>query len=248
MIKISRLLLYVLLVINLACGQAEKTEKVQKTAEKESDNKPNVVMILVDDLKPNLGVYGDEIAISPNIDKLANMGVRFDMAYANQAVCASSRYNLMLSSRSTSTGLYTFGKEFRDVYPDAITLPQHFQKAGYHTESMGKVFHIGHGNTNDEASWSVPHHEDKVIEYLVPESNNRELTREEALFNNSRKYFKDLPPIRELPRGAAWESPDVLDDAYADGRIATHAIDRLRKFNKKPDKINSFLQKCFIII
>ncbi len=231
MIRISRLLLSVFLMINLACGQAEKTEiKV----ENKSNRKPNIVMILVDDLKPNLGVYGDKTAISPNIDKLANMGVRFDMAYANQAVCASSRYNLMLSSRSTSTGLYSFGKEFRDVYPDAVTLPQHFQKAGYHTESMGKVFHIGHGNTNDEASWSVPHREDKVIEYLVPESNNRELTREEALFNNSRMYFPDLPKIKDLPRGAAWESPDVLDDAYADGRTATHAIDRLRKLNKKP--------------
>ena len=49
---------------------------------------------------------------------------------------------------------------------------------------MGKVFHIGHGNTNDDASWSVPHHADKVIEYVLPESNNRELTREEGLFTN----------------------------------------------------------------
>ena len=136
--------------------------------------KPNVLLILVDDLKPNLGVYGDATAKSPNIDKLANMGMRFDMAYCNQAVCVSSRYNLMLSSRSTSTGLYSFGKEFRDVYPNAVTLPQYFKNAGYHVESMGKVYHNGHGNTNDEASWSVPHHKDKVIEYILPESTNRQ--------------------------------------------------------------------------
>lgn len=190
--------------------------------------KPNVLLILVDDLKPNLGVYGDPVAVSPNIDELAGMGTRFERAYCNQAVCASSRYNLLLGARSTSTGLYNFGKEFRDIYPDAVTLPQHFINHGYHAESMGKVFHIGHGNTNDEASWSIPHHKEKVIEYLLPESTDRQLTREEAFFENTRMYLKDTPGNRELPRGAAWEMPDVLDEAYADGRVARHAVDRLR--------------------
>lgn len=197
--------------------------------------KQNVLLILVDDLKPALGSYGDPIAISPNIDRLADMGMRFDNAYCNQAVCMASRYNLLLGSRSTSTGFYNFGTQFREIYPDAVTLPQHFMNNGYHAESMGKVFHIGHGNDNDEASWSIPHHKDKVIEYLLPESTNGELTREEAFFTNARKYIKDLPPNKQLPRGAAWEYPDVLDEAYADGRIATHAIDRLRKLSTNPD-------------
>lgn len=198
--------------------------------------KPNVLLILVDDLKPTLGVYGDSVAISPNIDRLAREGMRFDRAYSNQAVCAPSRYNLMLGSRSTSTGLYNFGKEFRDIIPNAVTMPQYFMKAGYHTESMGKVFHFGHGNTGDEASWSIPHFKEKVIEYIVPESTNRQLTKEEALFENTRMYLGDTPPINELPRGAAWESPDVLDDAYADSRVANHAIDRLRELSNNRDQ------------
>ena len=194
-------------------------------------DKANVLLLLVDDLKPTLGCYGDEVAVSPNIDRLAEMGTRFEMAYCNQAVCMASRYNLMLGSRSSSTGFYSFGTQFREVYPDAVTLPQHFRNSGYVAHSMGKVFHIGHGNTNDDASWSVPHLKDKVIEYLVPESNHRQLTREEALFTN--EFSK---PIRSLPRGAAWESPDVLDEAYADGRIATHAVDRLRELSANPDQ------------
>lgn len=194
-------------------------------------DKPNVLLLLVDDLKPTLGCYGDEVAVSPNIDRLAEMGTRFELAYCNQAVCMASRYNLLLGSRSTSTGFYSFGTEFREVYPDAVTLPQHFRNNGYVAHSMGKVFHIGHGNTNDDASWSVPHLKDKVIEYLVPESNHRQLTREEALFTN--EFSR---PIRSLPRGAAWESPDVLDEAYADGRIATHAVDRLRELAADPDQ------------
>lgn len=194
--------------------------------------KPNVVLILVDDLKPALGTYGDTVAVSPNIDRLADRGTRFDLAYCNQAVCLPSRYNLLLGSRSTSTGFYNFGTQFREVYPDAVTMPQHFMQAGYHTESMGKVFHIGHGNDNDEASWSIPHHKDKVIEYLDPNSTNRQLTREEAFFTNARQHLPNLPPNKQLPRGAAWENLDVLDDAYADGRTATHAIDRLRHLSQ----------------
>lgn len=198
------------------------------------ESKKNILLILVDDLKPTLGVYGDETAITPNMDKLSDMGMRFDNAYCNQAVCVSSRYNLLLGSRSTSTGLFDFGNEFREAYPNAVTLPQYFKNVGYHTEAIGKVFHVGHGNTNDEASWSIPHHKDKVIEYLLPESTNRELTREEAFFENSKMYLEDLPPNNELPRGAAWEAPDVVDDAYADGRVANHAIDRLRQLKKDP--------------
>jgi len=207
-----------------------------KTIHGKKNEKPNVLLILVDDLKPTLGVYGDQVAHSPNIDRLAEKGMTFTHAYCNQAVCMASRYTLLLGARSTSTGLYHFGKEFRDVYPDAVTLPQYFMNAGYHVESMGKVFHIGHGNTNDEASWSIPHHKEKVIEYLLPESTGRQLTREEVYFQNTRKYIKGLPPIKEFPRGAAWESPDVLDEAYADGRVASHAIYRLRQLEKNPEK------------
>ncbi len=197
--------------------------------------RPNVLLILVDDLKPTIGVYGDTVVVSPNIDRLANMGTRFDMAYTNQAVCAPSRINLMLGARSTSTGIYGFGKGFREVYPNAVTMPQYFKNAGYHAESMGKVYHVGHGNDIDEASWSIPHHKEKVIEYLLPESNGRQLTREEAYFQNTHLYFEDLPPNDQLPRGAAWENPDVLDEAYADGRVATHAINRLRKLSKREE-------------
>lgn len=196
-------------------------------------DKPNVLLILVDDLKPTIRSFGDEVAITPNLDRLARSGVRFESAYCNQAVCMASRYNLMLGSRSTSTGFYSFGTEFRTVYPNAVTLPQHFINNGYTAHSMGKVYHIGHGNNNDDASWSVPHHPDKVIDYVLPESNHRELTREEGLFTN--QGARDETG-EHRPRGAAWESADVLDEAYADGRTAATAADRLRWLKRNEDK------------
>jgi iduronate 2-sulfatase len=191
--------------------------------------KPNVLLILVDDLKPALGCYGDKHAKTPHIDKLAARGSRFDLAYCNQAVCAPSRFTLMLGSHSTSTGLYGLGSHLRKSIPDAITLPQHFARHGYRTESLGKIFHIGHGNEGDPKSFSIPHFKDKVIEYLDPQSTDGgKLTREEALFTNQK-----LGQIRSLPRGAAFESPQVEDSDYADGRVAAETLRRLQDAKKR---------------
>lgn len=189
-------------------------------------DRPNVLLILVDDLKPALGCYGDTIAKTPNIDRLAASGMRFDLAYCNQAVCAPSRFTLMLGSHSTSTGLYGLGSPLRQLVPNAVTMPQYFAKHGYRTESLGKVFHIGHGNLGDPESFSVPHFKEKVIEYADPASTpGRKLTREEAMFQNVKAPTGGM---NSLPRGAAFEGPDVNAEAYADGRVAMETIRRLQ--------------------
>jgi iduronate 2-sulfatase len=187
--------------------------------------KPNILLILVDDLKPAIAAFGDKAAVTPNLDRLTHRGMRFDAAYCNQAVCAPSRFNLMLGSRSTSSGLYELDGDLRQVFPNAVTLPQHFAQHGYRTESLGKVFHIGHGNDGDPDSFSVPHFKDLVVEYKLPESTNGgQLTREEGYFTNQGK-FDAQGKLR--PRGAAFEAPEVDDEAYADGRIARETIKRL---------------------
>lgn len=197
------------------------------------EERPNVLLILVDDLKPTLGCYGDPVARTPNIDSLAARGMRFDLAYCNQAVCAPSRFTLMLGAHSTSTGLYGLGSQLRQIVPDAVTMPQHFAKhGGYRTESLGKVFHIGHGNHGDPDSFSIPHFHDKVIEYLDPASTEGgKLTREEAYFTNQK-----LGEIKSLPRGAAYESPDVSDGQYADGRVAEETVRRLQAARERRSK------------
>ncbi len=196
-------------------------------------DKPNVLLILVDDLKPALGCYGDTTAKSPNIDALAKRGMQFDKAYCNQAVCAPSRFTLMLGSHSTSTGLYGLGSPLRKILPNAVTIPQHFAKhGGYRTESLGKIFHIGHGNNGDPDSFSIPHFKEKVIEYVDPASKpDGEITREEAMFQN-----KKVANFNSLPRGAAFESPDVEDEAYADGRVAQETIKRLAQAKERIEK------------
>ena len=184
-------------------------------------DKPNVLFICVDDLKPLLGCYGDKTVKSPNLDRLAARGVIFDRAYCNQAVCSPSRNSLMTGLRPTTLGIYDLGTNFRKAAPDTVTLSQHFIANGWRAEAMGKIFHVGHGNSEDPASWSVPHWQAKSIAYLLPESAAKNgLTREEA-------YFANKSP-ENLPRGAAYEAADVPDDAYPDGKIAAEAITRLR--------------------
>jgi iduronate 2-sulfatase len=189
---------------------------------------PNVLFILVDDLKPAIGGYGDATAITPNIDALIDRGVRFDRAYSNQAVCVASRNSLLLGSRSTSTGLYDFGRDFRQFYPGAVTLPEAFKKQGYFTQALGKVFHIGHNTYNDEQSWSAPHFHEKIVEYLTMDRAESELTIEEALFEN---YSWDF--AMKQAKGPAWESPEVPDEAYGDGRVAQKAVHVLESLHKK---------------
>jgi len=146
---------------------------------------PNVLFIAVDDLKPTLGCYGDRRAKSPAIDRLASRGLLFERAYCNQAVCAPSRNSLMTGMRPTSLGIYDLGTNFRLAAPDTVSLSQYFMRHGYRAEALGKIYHVGHGNHEDPASWTVPHWKANSIAYVLPESRAKEgLTREEALFTN----------------------------------------------------------------
>jgi iduronate 2-sulfatase len=174
-------------------------------------SKPNVLFICVDDLKPLLGCYGDTRVKSPNIDRLAARGVLFEKAYCNQAVCAPSRNALMTGLRPTTLGIYDLGTNFRKAATNAVTLGQYFQQHGYRAEAMGKIFHVGHGNGDDAATWSVPHWQPRGGGYALKEST-----------------ANPRPANTGGPRGAATECADVPDTTYGDGMIADEAIKRLR--------------------
>jgi iduronate 2-sulfatase len=191
--------------------------------------RPNVLLICVDDLKPLLGCYGEKRIQTPNIDRLARGSVLFERAYCNQAVCAPSRNALMTGVRPTTLGIYDLGTHFRAGASNAVTLTQYFMRHGYRAEGLGKILHVGHGNHEDPASWSVPHRQFNSVAYVLPENRAKQgLTREEALFANQ--------DGTRLPRGAAYESADVPDGAYPDGKLAAEAITRLRAAKEKPSE------------
>ncbi len=185
----------------------------------QAETRPNVLMICVDDLKPQLGCYGSTIAQTPNVDRLAKRGVLFESAYCNQSVCSPSRNALMTSLRPQTLGIYELATHFRKAAPEAVTLTQHFMKHGYRAEGLGKIFHVGHGNIDDAASWSVPSWKPKAPSYALPEST---AVKREARSGG--------------PRGKATEKADVQDDVYGDGQIAEEAVKRLQAAAAKPEQ------------
>ena len=115
----------------------------------------NVLFISVDDLRPLLGCYGHPEMHTPNIDALAARGTLFNRAYCQFPVCNPSRASVLTGLRPDTVGVYDNPTDFREVLPDAVTLPQHFKEHGYHTRSVGKIAH-GAAAWEDELSWSAP--------------------------------------------------------------------------------------------
>ena len=184
-------------------------------------SRPNVLFIATDDLRTNLGCYGDPIAVTPHLDALAARGVRFSHAYCQQAVCNPSRASVMTGRRPDSLRVWDLNTHFRQNVPEVVTLPQHFKSQGYHSEAVGKIFHDP-PKFRDAPSWSVP-----------AQLDDTEAVRGKyARADNLRIYQPDGRPGQE--KAAATEAADVPDNAYIDGRVADLAIARLRTLAAQP--------------
>ncbi len=107
----------------------------------EPAKKPNVLLIVVDDLNTSLGCYGNSVVKTPHIDRLAARSTRFDRAYAQYTLCAPSRWSFLSGLRPETTGIFEFQTLLRDKKPNVVFLPQLFRENGYFTAGMGKVFH-----------------------------------------------------------------------------------------------------------
>ncbi len=126
-----------------------------------ADKRPNVLFIMADDLNNSLGCYGHPLVKSPNLDKLASRGVRFDRAYCQFPLCGPSRNSMLTGLYPNSSGIIANAQIFRQTVPDAISLPQAFRQAGYFVTRIGKLYHynvpnsIGTDGHDDPASWEV---------------------------------------------------------------------------------------------
>lgn len=185
--------------------------------------RPNVLLLCVDDLKPALGCYGDSRARTPEIDALAARSLRLDRAYCNQAVCSPSRNSLMTGLRPQTLGIYDLPTNFRRSRPEAVTLAQHFKEHGYRTEALGKIFHVGHGNGDDAASWTVSHFRPKAPIYALAENAPPQADPKFA-----KRPWKNA-------RGAPVEAAAVDDDFYTDGQVAAEAVRRLEAAKEKAE-------------
>ncbi len=187
----------------------------------------NVLFIAVDDLRPQLGCYGDELVKSPNIDRLAASGLVFARAYCQQAVCSPSRTSLLTGRRPDTTRVYDLQTHFRDTIPDVVALPQQFKAHGYHSQGFSKIYH---GGLDDKQSWSRPWWGPRRPQYASPEGT----ALMERLIAEAKAAGWDGRDSRTRPRGLPAEAPDVADNELADGATTDEAIRVLNEVRNEP--------------
>lgn len=185
---------------------------------------PNVLFIAVDDLRPITGAYGDAIAQTPNLDRLAAQGRVFNKAYCQYAVCAPSRASLLSGLRPDSAEVLDLQTDLRDVLPDIITLPQHFGQQGYQVAGIGKIFHGGSPKNQDNeqsfgGNWVYTPGGKK--RYFQPDNS----AEEERQLKSGKPFWEVQPSMTD--RGP------VDDDAYIDGRTNNQAIKMLRDLSQQ---------------
>lgn len=190
--------------------------------------RPNVLILAVDDLRPELKCYGAEHMVTPHIDRLAAESMQFDQAYVQQAVCLPSRVSLFTGMRPNSTGVHDLQTKFRDTIPDAILLPQLFAASGYRTFGMGKVLHME--DAKEWTDWININNEAGVRNYHDPENIDliKKLRREAQDKNLKGKA------LRRYTAGPAYEAANVADEAYHDGAMTARAIEVLKTVGDTP--------------
>lgn len=118
---------------------------------------PDVLFIIVDDLRPMLGCYGDRRIHTPNIDRLADRGIVFERAYCQYAKCGTSRLSMLTGLRPDAIDVFSNNARdvarFRRDHLDAVSLPRWLKLHGYFTQAFGKIYHDGWDLAED---WSVP--------------------------------------------------------------------------------------------
>ena len=218
-------------------------------AEEAPAPKPNVLFLVIEDFQCAVGCYGDSLAKTPHMDKLAGEGIRFDRAYVQFPLCGPSRASLLTGRRPHSLGLKTNYDNYRDLVPDIVTFPQHFRAHGYHAVSIGKIEHH-----LDPVCWS----ERKVM------FNGRAWHEAETRGNSD--FFgqydpASLPGVRKgaqqarrrlrenllaqgmpekvvgkranMLRGLSHQARDAEDSAVSDGAVADRTIETLARLRDR---------------
>ncbi|MBR06861.1 MAG: iduronate-2-sulfatase [Rickettsiales bacterium] len=187
----------------------------------EDPPKMNVLLIISDDLNNNIGAYGHPLVQTPNIDQLAQEGVKFTRAYCQLPLCGPSRVSILTGLYPDSTNVFINETNFRDYRPDVVTLPQLFMNNGYFTARVGKLFHygvpgdIGTDGLDDTLSWN---------ERRNPKG--RDKWDEDQVIN--------LTPNKHLGASLSFLQADGEDKEQTDGMVATEIIDLLSMHQEEP--------------
>ncbi|MBI1872368.1 MAG: sulfatase-like hydrolase/transferase [Acidobacteria bacterium] len=183
--------------------------------------RPNVLLIMADDLNDDMGTYGHPLAKTPNLDRLPARGVSLDRAYTQFPLYSPSRFSLLTGLRPDTTRVHDLQTDFRTILPDVVTLPQMFRRNGYFAARVGKIYHygnpgqIGTSGLDDSASW------DAFV-------NPRGIAKDEE------DQLTNFTPARGLGSARAYHASPAVDEKHTDGKVATETIALLEHNKDRP--------------
>ncbi|MDQ8193019.1 sulfatase [Coraliomargarita sp. SDUM461004] len=243
-----RFKVYLWLLVALFCSGAFVASLRANTT------KPNVLFIIVDDLMPRLGTYGDPQAVTPNMDKLGSAGTVFERAYAQQALCSPSRVSFLTGLRPDAHYEVRTSQRMRTLNPDVVTLPEFFAQNGYRTKGMGKVFDGRTVVNNDEPSWTEPYYSSwkpafpdpygspAGHHYQEPKLKEQYANKWEALS----PWWMEAKRLLSEGMRPAVESVDLPDIAYFDGLMGEEAVQYIKRQSSSSQDKPFFLSVGFI--
>lgn len=201
---------------------------VVRAQTKDTKKKPkyNVLFISADDLRPELGAYGLAGIKTPNIDRLASRGTRFDRAYAQYPVCNPSRTSLLTGRYPTETKVMNNNDYFRRIEPQTVTLPQYFKNNGYVSLRSGKIFH---GGIDDEVSWTEG---GEPTDPNITERGNPNFKIKAELDDNAPAVDRGTN-IKESNSDRI-VTLDGEGESHGDYKSATRAIEYIEKYKAQP--------------
>ncbi len=199
-----------------------------------ADSKPNVLFIAVDDMRPELGCYGNKLVKTPHIDRLAARGIVFERAYCQQAVCSPSRTAILTGLRPDTTKVWDLETHFRTAQPNCVTLPQHFKANGYHCAALSKIYHSGF---EDGRSWNEPHWYPKgrAVDTDLNDWTKQIVTKHNVDVEEFATPMQDGQKDAKgrSKRGPSYEVSPKQDDELPDGATAAEAVKRIHALKTK---------------
>jgi uncharacterized sulfatase len=181
----------------------------------------NVLFIASDDLNHCFSAYGHPVVRTPNLDRIARHGVRFDRAYCQFPLCSPSRTSLLTGLSPDATGVYDLQTHFRSQIPDVLTLPQLFQKNGYFAARVGKLYHygnpgqIGTDGLDDPPSWNLR---------INPRGIDKD--EEPMIINHT--------PQSGLGSSLSFYASPARDEEHTDGMVASETIRLMTENQNRP--------------
>ena len=224
----KKLILSTLAFSLLACSEAPVQTDDASTNAGLTTKKPNILLLYMDDLRPQLNSYGHEQIISPNIDALANRSIQFSQAYSNVSVCGASRASMLTGMLPTKTRFIDYSARVDIETPNQVTWPRLLKDNGYITISNGKIYHHLDDRVSDWDEVSRPYAFEKNDQGLAPLDYWESLWKDYQLAENVELY-------QATNTGPAYESADVSDNTYIDGMLTDKVIRDLKRL-KTGDK------------